>query len=74
MRLSEFLAETDQNASTFAAALGVPVSTVTRWLRGDRLPSLSFLHRIHEVTEGKVSAIDFAAAGNRSRPQSEVAA
>jgi plasmid maintenance system antidote protein VapI len=55
MTLVEFLAQTGQSATTFAAKVGCEVSTVTRLLRGERRPSIDLALRIEMATEGKVT-------------------
>lgn len=59
MKLSTFLTDNDLNASKFAEALGVMPSTVSRWLRGDRRPSVDQIVRIEVETKGAVTASDF---------------
>ena len=59
MTLQDFLARSDTRPATFADRLGVPASTVTRWLNGERKPSLCLLVRIREATGGAVTADDF---------------
>jgi transcriptional regulator with XRE-family HTH domain len=63
MTLHDFLQSTGQTPSAFAARLSVAPSTVSRWLSGDRRPSLSVMVRISEITGGAVTAADFMAVG-----------
>lgn len=55
MTLSEYLAKEDLKPSHLAAKMGVPASTVTRILRGERGPSWRVMAKIAEVTKGEVS-------------------
>jgi len=59
MKLSTYLSEHDLSASDFAARMGVPVSTITRWAKGERTPGIDMAHRICEATSGAVTASDF---------------
>jgi DNA-binding transcriptional regulator YdaS (Cro superfamily) len=58
MNLADYLEKTGTDRKEFAAALGVKLTTVYRWLRGDRVPIRHF-HKIAEATGGKVTANDF---------------
>lgn len=59
MTLPEYLAKEHLNESEFARVLGVPSSTVHRWVRGLRRPSIASLIRIESVTGRKVQMKDF---------------
>lgn len=59
MKLLEYLAIEQTNPNAFARKLGVPNSTVHRWVHGQRKPSMSLLPRIERVTDGKVTPRDF---------------
>jgi transcriptional regulator with XRE-family HTH domain len=63
MTLHDFLQSTGQTPSAFASRLSVAPSTVSRWLSGDRRPSLAVMVRISEITDGAVTAADFMAVG-----------
>lgn len=59
MNLSQYLAESKIKPSAFALELGVEASTVSRWLHGERTPSLELMQRITVATQGAVTASDF---------------
>lgn len=59
MTLPEYLAKEQLNESAFARLLGVPNSTVHRWIKGKRHPSMALLPKIEQVTGGTVKAKDF---------------
>ena len=62
MTLEEYLASHDQKPFAFAAEIGVPASTITRLLKGERSPRLDLIRKIHAATSGKVTANDFMGA------------
>ena len=45
--------------AAFAAKIGVPASTVYRWLYGIRTPRVQLVAAIEEATGGEVTAKDF---------------
>jgi DNA-binding transcriptional regulator YdaS (Cro superfamily) len=59
MQLSDYLTRENISASRFAGQVGVYPSTVTRWLRRERRPSIAQAARIEAATAGEVSANDF---------------
>lgn len=59
MTLEQYLADRNMRPAAFAAQLGVPASTITRLLKGERSPRLDLIARIKAQTGGKVSADDF---------------
>ena len=59
MKLSDYISEKQTTASRFAGEVGVPVSTITRLLRGERRPGIDLVARITSVTDGAVTAEDF---------------
>ena len=59
MRLSDFLLRKGLSQVEFAALIGVDQATVSRYVTGDRLPSLPVSLRIREVTKGWVKPDDF---------------
>lgn len=59
MDLSSYLREADIKPTRFAEALGVPASTITRLLSGERSPRLDTIAKIERATGGKVTANDF---------------
>lgn len=60
MQLRTYLQRGKIAPAVFASAVGVSVTTVYRWLAGDRFP-LRHLDEIERVTHGAVKANDFAA-------------
>lgn len=58
MKLADYLKEAGISATSLAERIGVPPSTITRILRGERLPGLAIMRRICDATGGKVSALD----------------
>lgn len=59
MTLIEYLADRQIHQSAFAATLGVPPSTVHRWVRGIRRPTIASLIKIEEATGGQIKVSDF---------------
>lgn len=59
MKLLEYLVMEQTNPNAFARKLGVPNSTVHRWVHGQRKPSMALLPRIERVTGGQVTPKDF---------------
>ena len=59
MKLKTYLTQNAINQSQFAALIGVHRSTVHRFIEGTRRPDLTTLERIHRVTGGSVTAVDF---------------
>ena len=48
-RLQELMLQRDMNASDLAKQLGVEVSTVSRYMKGERLPSFSYFVNLLET-------------------------
>lgn len=61
MKLEAYLKAKNIRPARFAAMILVNRSTVHRFCSGDRRPDLTTLERIHNVTDGEVSAVDFFA-------------
>ena len=59
MKLADYISEKQTTASRLAGEVGVPVSTITRLLRGERRPGIELVARITAATNGAVSAEDF---------------
>lgn len=60
MKLNDYLERHDMPAAKLAEAAGVPVSTITRLVRGDRRqPRLDTIQKISAATNGAVSVEDF---------------
>jgi transcriptional regulator with XRE-family HTH domain len=58
MKLSEYLKREDISASKLAEKIAAPPSTITRVLRGERVPSLPLMRRIAQATNNEVSSLD----------------
>lgn len=74
MMLSEWMTENKRDDGAVASQLGVARSTVTRHRNGDRMPSLEQLDGYRELTNGKVTAEDFANACRASRSSKAIKA
>lgn len=61
MDLAAYLSERNIKPATFAGEIGVPPSTITRILRGERDPRGATIRKIVAGTGGKVSAADLIA-------------
>lgn len=58
MKLETYLEAHSLKAAAFAREIGVEPSTVTRWLRHERTPSLDQAVKVEEVTGGEVTCAD----------------
>ena len=59
MKLADYLEETGTRRAHLAQDIGVSRSTITDLCVGRRQPSIGMMRRIHEATDGKVTANDF---------------
>ena len=59
MKLAEYLSARGLKPSAFAAEIGVPPSTITRVLNGERSPGLDLMRIIRDKTGGEVQPNDF---------------
>ena len=59
MKLADYLASKQLKPASFAGIIGVPASTVSRWLKGERRPQLKSLAKIARETGDAVTANDF---------------
>lgn len=66
MTLAEYILSTGSNATAFAERAGCAVSTITRILGGERLPSLELALRIERLTDGQVKPANFVIEPTRS--------
>ncbi|MGV7034884.1 helix-turn-helix domain-containing protein [Methylobacterium symbioticum] len=73
MDLATYLSERQIRPAAFAAEIGVPPSTITRILRGERDPRGATIRKIVEGTQGKVTAGDLI-AGATQQPSAPEAA
>lgn len=74
MKLADYISEKQTTASRFAGEVGVPVSTITRLLRGERRPGIDLVARISTATDGAVTAEDFFPAHASPAPETQGAA
>ncbi len=59
MRLEHWMKHHNHTASWIAGQIDVDVSLVSRWLRRENLPSLTHANRIHRLTGGKGTPINW---------------
>lgn len=59
MHLKDWMEHHRHNSTWIAEQIGVDASLVSRWLRAENLPSLTHANRIHRLTGGKVTSIDW---------------
>jgi transcriptional regulator with XRE-family HTH domain len=59
MKLKEYLSTKKIKHTDFAADLGVSQVTVTRYVNGERKPSLSMALKIEDITKRKVRVSDW---------------
>lgn len=62
MKLRAYLREQGIKTEDFAKRLKVSKSAVAMWERGERMPRRDALARIAKITDGEVTANDFAEA------------
>lgn len=58
MRLADYLNREKIRPSVFAKRIGVPASTITRLLKGERKPGLPLMSLISEATGHEVFAVE----------------
>lgn len=74
MNLADYLREAGLTSSQFAEVVGVPPSTITRIVRGDRTPRIETAAKIALATNGAVTANDFLpVAGEQTSDERVVA-
>lgn len=59
MRLVNYLTKKQLSQTAFAAEIGVPPGTISRYLRGSRMPSWDHAERIYIATGERVTPNDF---------------
>jgi transcriptional regulator with XRE-family HTH domain len=69
MNLTAYLEASSLSPSKFAESIGVPASTITRILSGEREPGLGLLKKIHAATNGAVTPNDFLPAQHAPQPE-----
>lgn len=57
--LARYLADNEDSLSAFAVRIGRVPSTLSRCLRGERLPGVRLALEVEAATAGQVSAVDF---------------
>jgi plasmid maintenance system antidote protein VapI len=67
MKLEQYLSDNNIKPVAFAASIGVPPSTITRILRGERSPGIGVVAKIKAGTGGKVDFEDWLDAAERER-------
>lgn len=67
MKLSQYLAKHKMKPGQFAQKIGVHRSSVVRFCDETRRPDLGTLERIHDATDGQVTAADFFKAARAKR-------
>lgn len=60
MQLAKYLDDNEISDAAFARSIGVERQAVGRYRAGDRFPEKQILQEIFRVTNGQVSANDFA--------------
>ncbi len=73
MTLADYLTREKTSPAAFAEKVGVPASTISRILKGDRSPRLETIAKIEEATDGAVTANDFMAAHAAPQPVEDAA-
>jgi len=61
MRLKDYLKTNEIKSEDFAKSLDVSHGGVLKWITGERFPRPTALAKIEKVTDGQVTANDFAA-------------
>lgn len=59
MTLKEYLKSNKISREDFAKEIGASYGSVIKWTYGGRFPRPQTLQKIHELTNGKVTAYDF---------------
>jgi transcriptional regulator with XRE-family HTH domain len=59
MQLKEYLKKNKISKEDFATSVGASYGSVIKWTYGGRFPRPQALQKIHELTEGQVTAYDF---------------
>lgn len=62
MTLHEFMKLASLSDTDMASKLGCSEGAVKKWRYGERVPRVDQLRRIHEITNGAVTANDFIGA------------
>lgn len=61
MKLEQYLTNNSIKPVAFAASIDVAPSTITRIIRGERLPRIDLVEKIKRATGGEVTLEDFLA-------------
>lgn len=62
MKLSDYLAQEKLTQAQFAEMVGAHPITVNKWATGNAMPRRAQVAKIRDVTAGRVTAADLAAA------------
>ena len=59
MKLAQYLKDEKISANQFAGRLGVPASTVTRWINNERMPTARHIEAVQRETRDSVRFEDW---------------
>ncbi len=59
MKLKDWLDEHRLTAHWCAQQIGVADSMMSKWINGKRAPSLQYINKIHRLTGGDVTSLDW---------------
>ena len=59
MTLKDYLHSFNITLEAFSREVDIPYTTLTKYVYGQRIPSLTYMKRINKLTKGAVSANDF---------------
>jgi len=59
MTLKEYLHSFNITLEAFSREVDIPYTTLTKYVYGQRIPSLTYMKKINKITKGAVSANDF---------------
>lgn len=66
--LGDYLAARNMTLKAFADSVGSDESSISRYVRGERVPRGQTMARIIAITNGQVTANDFLPAVNKEAP------
>lgn len=73
MKLTAYLEKNNLRPATFAMRLGVPTSTITRLVNGEKRPGMELMEKIAKETEGLVMPNDFLSSpSTKDAPRASV--